>query len=40
MPSGRKLDGNKRDGQGFGSRKKAREQLKKKRKVNSLKLVR
>jgi hypothetical protein len=31
MPSGRKLDGNKRDGQGFGSRKKVREQLKKKK---------
>jgi hypothetical protein len=39
MPSGRKLDGNKRDGQGFGSRKKVREQVKKKRKGNSLETV-
>jgi hypothetical protein len=33
MPSGRKLDRNKRDGQGFGSRKKVREQLKKRGRV-------
>jgi hypothetical protein len=38
MPSGRKLYGNKRDGQGFGSRKKVREQLKK-RKGSSLETV-
>jgi hypothetical protein len=38
MPSGRKLDGNKSDGQGFGSRKMVKEQLKK-RKGSSLETV-